>query len=168
MSLGVFLQSTGLRLRKRSTQPLRPLLEAQGRTRHTREMSEDTVTSSLRPESSSSSSSSMDRSGMLRWPLLFFFLSLMCTVCHGQASQEVSAEDFGLEKPEAAADRDLVEALEALLGRMHSHISSTEKRGSIPLCGMGDRCAMKFGPRIGKLCDCGRGANCNSYLLKCI
>lgn len=35
-------------------------------------------------------------------------------------------------------------------------------------CGMGDRCAMKFGPRIGKLCDCGRGANCNSYLLKCI
>lgn len=37
-----------------------------------------------------------------------------------------------------------------------------------PQCGMGDRCAMKFGPRIGKLCDCGRGANCNSYLLKCI
>ncbi|KAK7891392.1 hypothetical protein WMY93_023355 [Mugilogobius chulae] len=35
-------------------------------------------------------------------------------------------------------------------------------------CGMGDRCAMKFGPRIGKLCDCGRGANCNSFLLKCI
>lgn len=37
-----------------------------------------------------------------------------------------------------------------------------------PQCGMGSRCAMKFGPRIGKLCDCGRGANCNSYLLKCI
>uniref|UniRef100_A0A672Z980 Uncharacterized protein n=1 Tax=Sphaeramia orbicularis TaxID=375764 RepID=A0A672Z980_9TELE len=35
-------------------------------------------------------------------------------------------------------------------------------------CGMGSRCAMKFGPRIGKLCDCGQGANCNSYLLKCI
>ncbi|XP_067346795.1 cocaine- and amphetamine-regulated transcript-like isoform X2 [Channa argus] len=57
-----------------------------------------------------------------------------------------------------------IEALEALLGKMHS----TEKRGNIPTCGMGDRCAMKFGPRIGKLCDCGRGANCNSYLLKCI
>ncbi|XP_041645436.1 cocaine- and amphetamine-regulated transcript-like, partial [Cheilinus undulatus] len=39
---------------------------------------------------------------------------------------------------------------------------------SVSSCGMGDRCAMKFGPRIGKLCDCGRGANCNSYLLKCI
>nr|QYF10305.1 cocaine- and amphetamine-regulated protein [Siniperca chuatsi] len=96
------------------------------------------------------------------------FVGLLSVICHGQASQEVSAEDFGVDKPEPAADRDLLEALEAVLGRMHNRISSTEKRGSIPLCGMGDRCAMKFGPRIGKLCDCGRGANCNSYLLKCI
>ncbi|XP_062249392.1 cocaine- and amphetamine-regulated transcript-like [Platichthys flesus] len=108
----------------------------------------------------------MDRSGTLRWLLLFLFFSLMCIMCRGEASQEVSVED--LEKPEAAADRDLVEALETLLGRMHARLSSTEKRGIIPLCGMGDRCAMRFGPRIGKLCDCGRGANCNSYLLKCI
>ncbi|XP_038557383.1 cocaine- and amphetamine-regulated transcript protein-like [Micropterus salmoides] len=109
--------------------------------------------------------STMDSSRMLRVLLLVGLLSVMC---HGQASQEVSAEDFGVDKPEPAAERDLIEALEALLGRMHNRISSTEKRGSIPLCGMGDRCAMKFGPRIGKLCDCGRGANCNSYLLKCI
>ncbi|XP_028258228.1 cocaine- and amphetamine-regulated transcript-like [Parambassis ranga] len=107
----------------------------------------------------------MESSGTLRGLLL---VSLLCVQCRGQASQEVSAEDFGEEKPEAAADRDLIEALQSLLGRMHSRVSSTEKRGSIPLCGMGDRCAMKFGPRIGKLCDCGRGANCNSYLLKCI
>ncbi|KAM9861393.1 cocaine- and amphetamine-regulated transcript-like [Aulostomus maculatus] len=98
---------------------------------------------------------------MIRGLLL---VGLLTVLCHGQASQEVSAEDLGAE---AAADRDLMEALEALLGRMQNRIS-TEKRGSIPLCGMGDRCAMKFGPRIGKLCDCGRGANCNSYLLKCI
>ncbi|XP_030270897.1 cocaine- and amphetamine-regulated transcript-like [Sparus aurata] len=107
----------------------------------------------------------MDSSGLLRGLLL---VGLLCVLSHGQTSQEVSAEDFGADKPEPAADRDLVEALEALLGRMHSRTGSTEKRGSIPLCGMGDRCAMKFGPRIGKLCDCGRGANCNSYLLKCI
>ncbi|XP_060924484.1 cocaine- and amphetamine-regulated transcript-like [Limanda limanda] len=110
----------------------------------------------------------MDRSGTLRWLLLFFFFSLTCSPGHAQASQEVSAEDLDFQKPEAAADRDLVEALETLLGRMHARLSSTEKRGIIPLCGMGDRCAMRFGPRIGKLCDCGRGANCNSYLLKCI
>ncbi|XP_068580495.1 cocaine- and amphetamine-regulated transcript-like isoform X2 [Cebidichthys violaceus] len=108
----------------------------------------------------------MDSSGMLRGLL---FVGLLCVMCRGQSSQEVSAEDFGVDKPEPAADRDLMEALEALLGRMRSNrIPSTEKRGSIALCGMGDRCAMKFGPRIGKLCDCGRGANCNSYLLKCI
>ncbi|XP_034723106.1 cocaine- and amphetamine-regulated transcript protein [Etheostoma cragini] len=104
----------------------------------------------------------MDSSGigMLRGLLV---VGLLSVICHGQASQEVSTEDFGVDKPEPDADRDLVEALEAVLGRMHN-----VKRGSIPLCGMGDRCAMKYGPRIGKLCDCGRGANCNSYLLKCL
>ncbi|XP_069031229.1 cocaine- and amphetamine-regulated transcript-like [Embiotoca jacksoni] len=107
----------------------------------------------------------MDSSAALRGLLLVFLLSVMC---RGQASQEVSAKDLGEERPETASDRELVEALEVLLGRMRSRGSSPEKRGSIPLCGMGDRCAMRFGPRIGKLCDCGRGANCNSYLLKCI
>ncbi|XP_068597956.1 cocaine- and amphetamine-regulated transcript-like [Brachionichthys hirsutus] len=107
----------------------------------------------------------MDSSGMLRGLLFVCLLSIMCRV---QASHEVSAEDFGVDKAEPAADRDLMEALEAVLGRMPNRISSTEKRGSIPVCGMGDRCAMKFGPRIGKLCDCSRGANCNAYLLKCI
>ncbi|XP_042341464.1 cocaine- and amphetamine-regulated transcript-like [Plectropomus leopardus] len=107
----------------------------------------------------------MESSGLLRGLLCVGLLSVLCC---GQASQEVSAEDFGVDQPGPAADRDLMEALEAVLGRMHHRISSTEKRGSIPVCGMGDRCAMKFGPRIGKLCDCTRGANCNSYLLKCI
>ncbi|KAM4744027.1 cocaine- and amphetamine-regulated transcript-like [Anableps anableps] len=107
----------------------------------------------------------MESSGMLLGLLL---LSLLSVVCHGQESRDVSAEDFEAEKLDPAADRDLVEALGVLLGRIHSRVSSTEKRGSIPLCELGDPCAMKFGPRIGKLCDCGRGASCNSYLLKCI
>ncbi|XP_026234626.1 cocaine- and amphetamine-regulated transcript protein [Anabas testudineus] len=107
----------------------------------------------------------MESSGMLRGLLVVGLLSVLC---HGQASNEVSVEELGVGNPEPATDRELVEALRALLGRMHSQLSSTEKRASIPMCGMGDRCAMKYGPRIGKLCDCGRGANCNSYLLKCI
>ncbi|XP_049573799.1 cocaine- and amphetamine-regulated transcript-like [Syngnathus scovelli] len=106
----------------------------------------------------------MESSAVLRALLV---VSLLVLLCHGQTSQEVSVEDMEGDRGEPGADRDLVEALDVLLGRMHNRIS-TEKRGSIPLCGMGDRCAMKFGPRIGKLCDCGRGANCNSYLLKCI
>nr|XP_020445549.1 cocaine- and amphetamine-regulated transcript protein-like [Monopterus albus]XP_020445550.1 cocaine- and amphetamine-regulated transcript protein-like [Monopterus albus] len=107
----------------------------------------------------------MDSSGMLRGLLLVGLLSVLC---HGQVSQEVSAEDFKVGKPEPAADRDLMEALEALMVGTHNRISSPEKRGNIPLCGMGDRCAMRFGPRIGKLCDCSTGAKCNSYLLKCL
>ncbi|KAM8876470.1 cocaine- and amphetamine-regulated transcript-like [Synchiropus picturatus] len=106
----------------------------------------------------------MESSAVLRGLVL---LGLLTVLCHGQISQDVSSEDFPVERSEPAADRDLIEALETLLGRMNNRVS-TEKRGSIPLCGMGDRCAMKFGPRIGKLCDCERGANCNSYLLKCI
>lgn len=47
----------------------------------------------------------MDNSGMLRGLL---FVGLLSILCHGQASQEVSAEDFGVEKAEPAADRDLV------------------------------------------------------------
>uniref|UniRef100_A0A3Q3X0Z0 Uncharacterized protein n=1 Tax=Mola mola TaxID=94237 RepID=A0A3Q3X0Z0_MOLML len=94
----------------------------------------------------------MDSSGMLR--------GLLCVTCHDHMSQEV-------DEPEPA-DRDLVEALEVLLGRMDNQVSFPEKRGNNLLCGLGDRCAMKLGPRIGKLCDCGRGANCNSYLLECI
>ncbi|KAM9318890.1 cocaine- and amphetamine-regulated transcript-like [Pholidichthys leucotaenia] len=106
----------------------------------------------------------MESSGLLPGLLL---LGLLSVLCHGQTSREVAAESFEGEKAEPGADRELMEALVALLGRPHQRVMSTEKRG-IPLCVMGDRCAMKFGPRIGKLCDCGRGASCNSYLLKCI
>ncbi|KPP61736.1 hypothetical protein Z043_120133 [Scleropages formosus] len=35
------------------------------------------------------------------------------------------------------------------------------------LCDVGERCAMKHGPRIGRLCDCLRGTACNSFFLRC-
>uniref|UniRef100_A0A8C6WRN5 Cocaine- and amphetamine-regulated transcript protein n=1 Tax=Neogobius melanostomus TaxID=47308 RepID=A0A8C6WRN5_9GOBI len=104
---------------------------------------------------------------MTRCCPLLLSLTLLLSLGLGRtwAQTDQSREDPDSE-PELGLGRqqDLVEALEVLLGQMHS----VDKRGSIPTCGMGDRCAMKFGPRIGKLCDCGRGANCNSFLLKCI
>ncbi|CAI9565058.1 unnamed protein product [Staurois parvus] len=33
---------------------------------------------------------------------------------------------------------------------------------------MGDECAVKRGPRIGKLCDCPRRSVCNQFFLKCL
>ncbi|XP_076003112.1 cocaine- and amphetamine-regulated transcript-like [Genypterus blacodes] len=117
------------------------------------------------PPPPSTVTSTMDSSRMFRAVLC---VGLLSALCHCQASKEVSAEELGAERPELSTDRDLIEALEALLSRVQTRLSSTEKRGVIPVCGMGERCAMRFGPRIGKLCDCGRGSNCNSYLLKCI
>lgn len=35
-------------------------------------------------------------------------VGLLTVVCRGQASREATAEDFGVEKAEPAADRDLV------------------------------------------------------------
>ncbi|XP_063786471.1 cocaine- and amphetamine-regulated transcript protein-like isoform X3 [Pseudophryne corroboree] len=65
-------------------------------------------------------------------------------------------------------DRSGVEAMEELLGKFQDRYPAYEKRAQIPLCDIGQRCAVKQGPRIGKLCDCSRGSSCNSFLLKCI
>lgn len=35
-------------------------------------------------------------------------------------------------------------------------------------CDVGEQCAIRKGARIGKLCDCPRGAFCNFFLLKCL
>lgn len=53
-------------------------------------------------------------------------------------------------------------------GVRHECLCLNTWMSSLSQCGLGARCAMKLGARIGKLCDCSRGANCNSYLLKCI
>ncbi|XP_041918568.1 cocaine- and amphetamine-regulated transcript-like [Alosa sapidissima] len=106
----------------------------------------------------------MDSAGLLFGLLCVCVLS---AISNGQVSKEVSAEDAGPQNSAVSAERDLLQAMEALLGRYHDQLPSAEKRG-IPLCAMGSRCAMRYGPRYGTLCDCGRGSNCNSYLLKCI
>ncbi|KAL1007532.1 hypothetical protein UPYG_G00088020 [Umbra pygmaea] len=96
------------------------------------------------------------------------FINVLSVICQGQMSQEVSAEDFGVQNSAAATEKELVDAMEALLVKMQSRLPSTDKRGMIPPCGVGDRCALRHGPRIGKLCDCGRVSICNSFLLKCL
>lgn len=35
-------------------------------------------------------------------------------------------------------------------------------------CDLGEYCAIRKGSRIGKMCDCPRGAFCNFFLLKCL
>ncbi|KAK6476892.1 cocaine- and amphetamine-regulated mRNA protein-like [Huso huso] len=108
----------------------------------------------------------MESSGML---LAVLCASLALALCQGQSSREVSDEAYTVKKPPSSSEKELVEAMEELLGKFQSRFPSYEKKaGTIPLCDVGDRCAVKQGPRIGKLCDCARGSTCNSFLLKCI
>ncbi|XP_030648157.1 cocaine- and amphetamine-regulated transcript-like [Chanos chanos] len=106
----------------------------------------------------------MESSGMLYGLMC---ISLLTVICTGQVSQEISSENVASQNSEMSTERELIEAMEALLGKYPERPHAEEKRG-IPTCLTGSRCAVRLGPRIGKLCECGRGSNCNSFLLKCI
>ncbi|XP_071061008.1 cocaine- and amphetamine-regulated transcript protein-like [Pseudochaenichthys georgianus] len=88
-------------------------------------------------------------------------LSLLTSLCQGQRSPEML---FGL------TDKELVRHLSAFLDQADSSVSlSVEKKASvIPRCDVGERCAMRHGPRIGRLCDCLRGTACNTFFLRCL
>ncbi|XP_078055926.1 cocaine- and amphetamine-regulated transcript protein-like [Mustelus asterias] len=107
----------------------------------------------------------MESSGFL---LLLVCVALPLLHCQGQSRE--ATEDYPSTKHSESAERELFEAMEDILGKIqNTRFSSYEKKaGQIPLCDIGDRCAIKQGPRIGKLCDCARGTICNSFLLKCI
>ncbi|CAI9601124.1 unnamed protein product [Staurois parvus] len=104
-------------------------------------------------------------------PLLVRFLCaslLLFCLCRGQSSRELSSEDFEVKKMPTSSEKELVEAMEELLGKFQDRYPMYQKRAQIPMCDIGERCAVKQGPRIGKLCDCSRGSSCNTFLLKCI
>uniref|UniRef100_A0A452QKR0 Cocaine- and amphetamine-regulated transcript protein n=1 Tax=Ursus americanus TaxID=9643 RepID=A0A452QKR0_URSAM len=63
-----------------------------------------------------------------------------------------------------------IEALQEVLKKLKTKsIPIYEKKyGQVPMCHAGERCAVRKGARIGKLCDCPRGTTCNSFLLKCL
>ncbi|KAJ8285357.1 hypothetical protein GJAV_G00025920 [Gymnothorax javanicus] len=42
------------------------------------------------------------------------------------------------------------------------------KYGQLPMCEAGERCAVRKGARIGRLCDCPYRISCNSFLLRCL
>uniref|UniRef100_A0A8C9XW78 Cocaine- and amphetamine-regulated transcript protein-like n=1 Tax=Sander lucioperca TaxID=283035 RepID=A0A8C9XW78_SANLU len=84
-------------------------------------------------------------------------LSVLTSLCQGQRSAD---------NPLPATTN---EALQGFLDEADSSAGlSMEKKASvIPRCDVGERCAMKHGPRIGRLCDCLRGAACNTFFLRC-
>ncbi|KAM4665254.1 cocaine- and amphetamine-regulated transcript protein-like [Discoglossus pictus] len=81
------------------------------------------------------------------------------------------AEDSGQElypEEDTLPPRGLALALEEILEyNQDKGISLQKKASQVPRCDVGERCAIKHGPRIGKLCDCLRGTSCNTFLLRC-
>ncbi|KAM3858569.1 cocaine- and amphetamine-regulated transcript 4 [Diretmus argenteus] len=97
-------------------------------------------------------------------------LSMLTSLCQGQRSPENQLPSSPEDQYQLRyATKDLAEALQGLLEEADDQIGLTvEKKASvIPRCDMGERCAMKHGPRIGRLCDCLRGTACNTFFLRC-
>ncbi|KAK2836471.1 hypothetical protein Q7C36_014340 [Tachysurus vachellii] len=85
---------------------------------------------------------------------------LLSTVCQAHSSLDPRLSE------EQLVTRDMAEALESLL-EGDNQIELDKRASIIPRCDVGERCAMKHGPRIGRLCDCMRGSACNTFFLRC-
>ncbi|NP_001314747.1 cocaine- and amphetamine-regulated transcript protein-like precursor [Danio rerio] len=78
--------------------------------------------------------------------------------------------EFYPKDPNLTNEKQLLGALHDVLEKLQSkRISLWEKKfGRVPTCDVGEQCAIRKGSRIGKMCDCPRGAFCNYFLLKCL
>ncbi|KAJ8412993.1 hypothetical protein AAFF_G00105750 [Aldrovandia affinis] len=78
--------------------------------------------------------------------------------------------DFYPKDPNLTNEKQLLGALQEVLEKLQSkRISPWEKKfGQVPTCDIGEQCAVRKGSRIGKMCDCPRGAFCNFFLFKCL
>ncbi|XP_069481388.1 cocaine- and amphetamine-regulated transcript protein-like [Ambystoma mexicanum] len=103
-------------------------------------------------------------------PLLVKLLcgALLLTLCLGQSSRDFYPDELPEKRGPSSEERDLAEAMEHILLNFESkHPSHQKKAAQIPICDGGGKCAMKYGARIGLLCQCPQGT-CSTLLLKCI
>ncbi|KAF3833034.1 hypothetical protein F7725_026699 [Dissostichus mawsoni] len=106
-------------------------------------------------------------SSLLSEALLCALLLLSSTrgaeVLDTESEEELSPELCGTSTPKLGALHEVLEKLQA------KRLPSWEKKfGQVPTCDIGEQCAVRKGARIGKMCDCPRGAFCNFFLLKCL
>ncbi|XP_041428580.1 cocaine- and amphetamine-regulated transcript protein-like [Xenopus laevis] len=96
---------------------------------------------------------------------------MLLLLCVSLSIREGTGEDSGQDlasEYDTLAPNSLAGALEEMLDYNQDKGIRLQRRvGQLPWCDVGERCAMKLGSRVGKLCDCLRGASCNSFLLRC-
>ncbi|KAG5274108.1 hypothetical protein AALO_G00159270 [Alosa alosa] len=78
--------------------------------------------------------------------------------------------DYYQQDPNLTSEKQLLGALQEVLEKLQTkRVNPWEKKfGKVPTCDVGEQCAVRKGARIGKMCDCPRGALCNFFLLKCL
>ncbi|XP_056425235.1 cocaine- and amphetamine-regulated transcript protein-like [Hyla sarda] len=122
-------------------------------------------------------SSTMDSSSRLRLLTLGSCLLLLVIRDHAVCGQEDSSDletralrDFYPKDAIPSSEKELLGALQEVLEKLQSKpVPSWEKKfGQVPVCDVGEQCAVRKASRIGKLCNCPRGAVCNFFLLKCL
>ncbi|XP_013878449.1 cocaine- and amphetamine-regulated transcript 2 [Austrofundulus limnaeus] len=101
------------------------------------------------------------------WARAVLCAALLSALCP-EASTE--AERDQREVQDYQNPNRLFGALQEVLERLQTkRINPWEKKyGQVPSCDLGEHCAIRKGSRIGKMCDCPRGAFCNFFLLKCL
>ncbi|XP_075934814.1 cocaine- and amphetamine-regulated transcript protein-like [Anarhichas minor] len=117
-------------------------------------------------------------SRMLSGALLCALLLLLSRAARAQVLDPESEEelspralrDFYPKGPNLTSEKQLLGALQEVLEKLQAkRLPSWEKKfGQVPTCDVGEQCAVRKGARIGKMCDCPRGAFCNFFLLKCL
>lgn len=95
--------------------------------------------------------------------VLSIVMSVLCQSQRTQAQEEENSVGAIL----GMSQRELVDVLDEFLDDADRELSVQKKASVIPRCDVGERCALKHGPRIGRLCDCLRGTACNSFFLRC-
>ncbi|KAI3371133.1 hypothetical protein L3Q82_023526 [Scortum barcoo] len=106
------------------------------------------------------------------WARAVLCAALMCALCPAGRT-EAERDQRDLQDPRYANPSRLCVCLGALhevLEKLQTkRINPWEKKyGQVPSCDLGEHCAVRKGSRIGKMCDCPRGAFCNFFLLKCL
>ncbi|XP_046890348.1 cocaine- and amphetamine-regulated transcript 2 [Hypomesus transpacificus] len=112
------------------------------------------------------------------WARVLVCAALLFLLCGAETNESKmegdletrAVQDFYQQNPNLTNEKRLLGALHDVLEKLQTkRISPWEKKfGQVPTCDMGEHCAVRKGARIGKMCDCPRGAFCNFFLLKCL
>lgn len=112
-------------------------------------------------------------SGALLCALLLLSSAAGAEMLDSESEEELSPRalrDFYPKGPNLTSEKQLLGALQEVLEKLQAkRLPLWEKKfGQVPTCDIGEQCAVRKGARIGKMCDCPRGAFCNFFLLKCL